>query len=223
MMARSKTLLVPSIMPAIEILYQDNDLLVVNKPSGLLTVPGRGPDKQDCLINRLLSDFPNARIVHRLDMVTSGLVIIPLCHPSQVHIGRQFELRTMKKKYVAIVNGKLDSNSGEVDLPLICDWPNRPLQIVDHENGKSALTRYEVINYCEQTDSSRIHLEPQTGRTHQLRVHMQALGHPILGDPFYAPPAIQAKAPRLCLHAQSLSFKHPSHEELISIDCPPDF
>lgn len=209
----------PALLPSI--VYCDDDLLVVDKPAGLLTVPGRGPDKQDCLINRLLPHYPNARIVHRLDQATSGLVIIPLGYEPQKHLARQFEQRLIHKRYVAVVGGDVRETQGEVDLPLICDWPNRPRQKVDHEHGKSALTRYRVLARLEQ--HTRLELEPVTGRSHQLRVHMLSLGHPILGDTLYAPPALRDCTDRLLLHATRLSFTHPRTEQAITLDLPPSF
>lgn len=211
-------------MSTYTVIYADDDLMVVNKPSGLLTVPGRGPDKQDCLINRILSVRPEARIVHRLDMSTSGLVIIPLNHPCQVAIGHQFEKRLVKKQYLALVDGKLTPPQGQVNLPLICDWPNRPRQIVDHDNGKAATTDYEVLEYDEENDNSRVRLSPLTGRSHQLRVHMQALGHAIIGDQLYAQGAALAKSPRLCLQAQMIAFEHPSRDgEEVKIEIEAEF
>ena len=207
----------------IPILYQDDAILVVNKPSGLLTVPGRGPEKQDCLIKRLLQPYPNARIVHRLDQATSGLVIIALSHAAQKSMGRRFEERKIEKSYVAVVHGLISQASGEVDLPLICDWPNRPRQIVDHENGKSALTRYEVLESNQEKQRTRVALFPFTGRSHQLRVHMQALGHVILGDQLYATGPALAASERLLLHATSLSFLHPISEQALEIHSPPPF
>ncbi|MBU2884148.1 RNA pseudouridine synthase [Gilvimarinus agarilyticus] len=213
----------PCTAHSIPIVWQDNDLLVVNKPSGLLTVPGRGPEKQDCLINRLLVDFPNSRIVHRLDQPTSGLVLIPQNHHAHKTLGRQFETRTISKQYIAVVDGCLKLDSGEIDLPLICDWPNRPRQMVDHENGKNALTRYQVLDRCEAKGNTRLALTPVTGRSHQLRVHMLALGHPILGDTLYAPEPVIARASRLQLHARHIEFTHPVSDEKIFVTCEPSF
>ncbi|GAA6152132.1 pseudouridine synthase [Pseudoteredinibacter isoporae] len=210
-------------MQDIAIVYQDQHLLAVNKPPGLLSVPGRGPDKQDCLINRILPAYPNARIVHRLDMATSGLLLIPLSHESQVALGQQFEQRTMDKQYCALVEGKVDPKEQQIDLPLICDWPNRPLQMVDHENGKPAQTRLEYVSYDADIHCSRVTLKPLTGRSHQLRVHMQAIGHPILGDEFYAPEAVKQKSPRLCLHAEWLTLQHPVTKHTLDLHCPADF
>lgn len=210
-------------MQAIEILWQDEHLLVVNKPPGLLTVPGRGPEKQDCLINRLLVPHPNSRIVHRLDQPTSGIVIVPQSYTALKHIGRQFETRQVSKEYIAVVAGLLDTDSGEVNLPLICDWPNRPRQMVDHENGKNALTHYRVLERRADDCTTRVRLTPVTGRSHQLRVHMQSLGHPIVGDTLYAPDAIAQSSPRLKLHARHIEFTHPVTETPIVVTCEPAF
>lgn len=208
---------------AIDILYQDDDLLILNKPAGLLTVPGKGPEKQDCLINRAIRFNPNARVVHRLDQGTSGLVMIPLNYQTLRTLTRQFEGRGIHKRYQAVVSGLLEKDEGEVDLPLICDWPNRPLQKVCFEQGKAALTRYQVVSRDTSRGTTRVELEPVSGRTHQLRVHMLSLGHPIVGDQLYAPPAIQAMAPRLLLHASHLQLRHPITGIEVSIHCPPEF
>ncbi len=204
-----------------EIIYADEALLVVNKPAGLLTVPGRGPEKQDCLIGRLLPHYPNARIVHRLDQATSGLVLIPLGYEPQKHLARQFEQRQVHKRYIAVVGGALETDVGEVDLPLICDWPNRPKQKVDYTEGKAALTRYRVLR--REAGSTRVELEPVTGRSHQLRVHMLALGHPILGDNLYAPPEYLKASDRLLLHATAISFTHPGTGVTVHCDSSPTF
>lgn len=209
--------------PDIPILYEDADLLVVEKPAGLLSVPGRGEDNQDCLINRLIVDFPNARIVHRLDMATSGIIIIALNHQTQATISQYFANREIEKSYIAVIAGCVSEEEGTIDLPLICDWENRPKQIVDHENGKSAQTHYQCLNYSTSTDTTRVQLKPITGRSHQLRVHMQALGHPILGDPFYAPQEIIDKSPRLLLHASQLIFNHPVINRKMIIVSPAPF
>lgn len=210
-------------MQAVDILWQDEHLLVVNKPSGLLTVPGRGPDKQDCLISRLLVSHPNSRIVHRLDQPTSGLVIVPQSYEALKHIGRQFETRQVSKQYIAVVAGLLEQDTGEIELPLICDWPNRPRQMVDHENGKHALTRYRALRRDTEQHTTRIELTPVTGRSHQLRVHMLSLGHPIVGDTLYAPDTIAAASDRLLLHAQWISFAHPITGDTLELTCPSEF
>ena len=201
----------------IPILYQDDSLLVVDKPHDLLTTPGRGPDKQDCLINCLLPQYPNARIVHRLDMATSGIVVLALSHAAQAAMGQLFEKRRINKTYTAIVGGKLHASSGVIDKPLICDWENRPIQQICFDSGKAALTYYNAIEYDVMNDWTRVSLEPKTGRSHQLRVHMLSLGHPIIGDFFYAPQPILAKSARLLLHASQLSFEHPFLDELVNL------
>lgn len=207
----------------ITILYQDDDLLILNKPAGLLTVPGKGPEKQDCLINRALKFNPNARVVHRLDQGTSGIVMIPLNYQTLRTMTKQFEARDIHKRYMAVVGGLLEQDEGEVMLPLICDWPNRPLQKVCHEHGKPAHTRYQVIERDEARQVTRVKLEPVSGRTHQLRVHMLSMGHAILGDQLYAPDELRAMAPRLLLHACHIHLHHPISGKFISIDCEPDF
>ena len=208
---------------SIQILYQDSDLLILNKPAGLLTVPGKGPDKQDCLINRALKYNPNARVIHRLDQGTSGIVMLPLNYPTQKALTHQFQQRQVHKRYQAVVQGLVKEDEGEIDLPLICDWPNRPLQKVCHEHGKSALTRYRVLQRDPARNISRVQLKPVSGRTHQLRVHMLTLGHPILGDQLYAPEEVKALAPRLLLHAYRLELIHPTTGHSLALENPPDF
>ena len=188
------------------ILHHDHELLVVDKPAGLLSVPGKGPELADCLIARIQAVFPEALLVHRLDRDTSGVMVFALTPHAQRHLGLQFEKRQMKKTYVARVWGEMAEKEGTVDLPLIVDWPNRPLQHVNHETGKQALTDWKVMRV--EGGNTRVRLFPKTGRSHQLRVHMLALGHPILGDPFYAKGEAR-DAPRLMLHAESLRLRHP--------------
>ena len=190
----------------LEILHEDHELLVVNKPSGLLSVPGRGPELADCLLTRVQAAFPQALLVHRLDRDTSGIIVFGLTPHAQRTLSMQFEKRIPRKVYVARVAGALEPKKGEVDLPLIVDWPNRPLQKVCHETGKPALTEYRVLKTSDA--ESRVRLMPKTGRSHQLRVHMLALGHPILGDPLYATGAA-ADHPRLMLHSEELRINHP--------------
>lgn len=190
----------------LDILHQDHEILLVNKPSGLLSVPGNGDHLSDCLIARVKEAFPEALLVHRLDMDTSGVMIFGLTPHAQRHLGLQFEKRQTKKTYVARVWGEMAEKTGEVDLPLIVDWPNRPLQMVDPENGKPAQTEWRVMRVGD--GETRVRLYPRTGRSHQLRVHMLALGHPILGDPFYAKGPAR-DFPRLMLHAESLRIRHP--------------
>lgn len=207
----------------LHILHLDDDLLIVNKPAGLLTVPGKGPEKQDCLINRALKFNPNARVVHRLDQGTSGIVMFPLNYMCLKLLTKQFEARGIHKHYVAVVAGLIEQDEGEVQLPLICDWPNRPLQKVCFESGKPAHTRYTVLERNQDNNSTRVRLEPVSGRTHQLRVHMLSLGHPMLGDQLYSPPDIQAQAPRLLLHAQHIRLTHPITRAAIEVECLAEF
>ena len=190
----------------LEIIHQDHEILLVNKPSGLLSVPGKGPELADCLIARVQSAFPEALLVHRLDRDTSGVMIFALTPHAQRHLGLQFEKRQVQKVYVARVWGRVEEDKGAVDLPLIVDWPNRPKQHVDFENGKPAVTDWRVLKRGDR--ETRMRLMPKTGRSHQLRVHMKEIGHPILGDPFYAEGEALA-APRLMLHAESLRLRHP--------------
>jgi tRNA pseudouridine32 synthase/23S rRNA pseudouridine746 synthase len=188
------------------ILHEDAEVLLVDKPSGLLSVPGKGEHLADCLIARVQAVFPDALLVHRLDRDTSGVMIFAMTPYAQRHLGLQFEKRMTRKTYVARVWGKPAEKSGTVDLPLIVDWPNRPLQMVCHKTGKPAQTDWKVIKSDGET--SRLRLFPKTGRSHQLRVHMLALGHPILGDPFYATGPAR-DFPRLMLHSEELRFNHP--------------
>ncbi|MCK0140294.1 RluA family pseudouridine synthase [Aliiroseovarius sp. F47248L] len=188
------------------IVHQDHELLLVDKPAGLLSVPGKGEHLADCLIARIQAVFPDALLVHRLDRDTSGIMVFAMTPHAQRHLGLQFEKRQVKKVYVARVWGHVPEREGIVDLPLIVDWPNRPKQHVDFENGKPAITNWKVLKY--EDDATRMRLFPQTGRSHQLRVHMKEIGHSILGDPFYAEGEAR-NAPRLMLHAESLRVRHP--------------
>ncbi|MBA4380961.1 MAG: RNA pseudouridine synthase [Sideroxydans sp.] len=209
-----------------DILFQDAHLLIVHKPAGLLSVPGRGEDKQDCLSARIQQVFPDALVVHRLDMATSGLMVFARSEAMQRELSRMFREREVTKRYVALVAGVLENEVGEIDLPLIVDWPNRPRSKVDHELGKPSLTRYRLLG-VESLSSrakigasfdtalptqdernlavSRVELEPITGRTHQLRLHLASIGHPIIGDTLYG----GRSAERLMLHATRLAFNHP--------------
>ncbi|WP_445945181.1 bifunctional tRNA pseudouridine(32) synthase/23S rRNA pseudouridine(746) synthase RluA [Shewanella sp.] len=197
----------PPTTPWLEVLHQDKDVLVVNKPSGLLSVPGRDPAHADSIYKRVLEQHPNAQIVHRLDMATSGVMVVALRRSAERELKRQFHDRETKKVYYARVAGHLKPIHTRVDLPLICDWPNRPRQKVDHKLGKASSTLIEIISYGKR--STLVKLSPITGRSHQLRVHMMALGHPILGDGFYADSLAKRLAPRLLLHAAELTFCHP--------------
>ena len=190
------------------LLYQDPSILVVDKAPGLLTVPGRLPENKYSLQNLLLKRFPNSRIVHRLDQPTSGLLIIPQSQSALSHIAKQFQSRTVTKRYQAVVNGLILSASGTVNQPLMCDWPNRPKQMIDPQ-GKPAETQFRVLERDEQFDKTRVALFPVTGRSHQLRVHMAHLGHAILGDRLYADSLTVTKSPCLMLHAEQITFRHP--------------
>ena len=188
------------------ILHDDHEVLLVDKPSGLLSVPGKGEHLADCLIARVQAAFPQALLVHRLDRDTSGVIIFALTPHAQRHLGLQFEKRMTKKTYIARVWGEVAERTGTIDLPMIVDWPNRPLQMICHETGKQAQTDWRVLR--SKGKETRIRLMPKTGRSHQLRVHMLALGHPILGDPFYATGPAR-DYPRLMLHSETLQFRHP--------------
>ena len=201
------------------LIHDDDQILVVDKPTGLLSVPGRGEDRADCLIARLRRAFPTVLLVHRLDLDTSGVMVFALTPHAQRHLGQQFERRQVKKSYVARLWGRLDQKSGTVDQPLMVDWPNRPRQMI-HPDGRPAQTDWRVIRagYSE----TRVRLNPLTGRSHQLRVHMAHLGHPILGDPLYATgPA--ADFPRLMLHAETLRLRHPDSNVTMTFSAEPPF
>lgn len=209
----------PPTDPYLSVVYEDTALLVLDKPSGLLTVPGRDPAHKDSLASRAQQRYPDALIVHRLDMDTSGLVV--MARGAEMHrmLSGLFQQRAVDKKYLARVWGEPEQDSGEVDLPLICDWPNRPKQKVDFEVGKPSLTRWKKLS--SDGESCLLELTPVTGRSHQLRVHMQAIGHPILGDPFYAHPQAAAAASRLLLHAKELSFVDPVQKNARHFFCDP--
>lgn len=209
--------------PGFGLIYADHALIVANKPSGLLSVPGRGIDKQDCLITRVQAEYPDALIVHRLDFDTSGLLVLARGKAMHRRLSILFQDRRVDKRYIAVVAGEFGQSSGEVCLPLIVDWPNRPLHKVDFATGKPSLTRYRVLSYDVAGHCSRLELTPETGRTHQLRVHMQALGHPILGDSLYADPMTRTRADRLLLHAEYLAFAHPESGEQLSFTCAANF
>ncbi len=190
----------------LQILHADHEIVVVDKPAGLLSVPGRGAHLADCLLARVQAVFPEALLVHRLDRDTSGVMVFALTAPAQRNLGLQFERRKTRKTYVARVAGRLEPRSGTVELPLIVDWPNRPRQKVCFETGKPALTEWRVQR--REEGETRVKLMPKTGRSHQLRVHMAELGHPILGDPFYAEGAAR-DWPRMMLHSEELRIHHP--------------
>ena len=201
----------------IEILHQDDQIIVVNKPAGLLSVPGKLAGREDCMTSRLQAAHWDTLLVHRLDCDTSGVMIYARTKQAQGFLGQEFEKRRAKKAYVARVWGQLSPDVGHIDLPLCTDWPNRPRQMVDHENGRAAQTDWQVI--ARDAEETRVRLFPLTGRSHQLRVHMLAQGCPILGDPIYATGAALA-FPRLMLHAESLSLHHPATGEWVSFGAP---
>ncbi|RDC71564.1 RluA family pseudouridine synthase [Rhodovulum sp. 12E13] len=203
----------------VQILHRDASLLVVVKPAGLLSVPGKAEGAEDCLIARLGRMDRETRLVHRLDRDTSGVMVFARSKQAQRHLGRQFERRYVSKAYEAVVAGHLDG-AGEVDLPLVADWPNRPRQMVCHARGRPARTRWRALSHDD--GATRVALAPETGRSHQLRVHMAALGHPILGDPLYGL-AEGADAPRLMLHASRLAFRHPEGGTPVAFESRPPF
>jgi len=208
-------------MAAPELVYIDDTLIVVNKPAGLPSVPGRAEGLQDCMASRVQAIAADALVVHRLDMATSGLLVFARGKAAQRQLSDAFAQRQVGKTYVAVVAGQLAQDSGEIDLPLLTDWPNRPRQKVDFETGKPSLTRYRVLSRSQH--DTRVALEPITGRSHQLRVHLLALGHPIVGDALYAPPDVQARAPRLLLHAGSLTLVHPVSGSTMRFDSTAPF
>lgn len=211
----------PPTEPWLEVIYQDKDLIVLNKPSGLLTNPGRGPHLADCLLSRVQQQYPLAQLVHRLDMATSGLVVIALRRKAEAALKLQFANRSVSKRYLAMVWGTLAQTSGSIDVPLIADAENLPKQKVCLQTGKTAVTHYTVLQ--QLTDRALVELRPVTGRSHQLRLHMLHLGHPILGDAFYAHTEALAAASRLQLHAASLQLNQPYNGERLSFNADSDF
>lgn len=206
------------------ILHLSEHVIVVDKPSGLLSVPGRGAGKEDCLSRRVQAEFPDALIVHRLDMGTSGIVVMGRGAKAQRELSVMFEERRVRKRYQAVVEGHWNAApTGEIDLPITVDWPNRPKQKVNHSMGRPSLTRYRVLDTDTSRAISRLELDPITGRSHQLRVHMEAMGHPILGDDFYGTPASCAKADRLMLHACEIELSDPGTGRPLRVECPPPF
>ncbi len=203
------------------LLHVDEDILVVEKPTLLLSVPGRGEQKQDCVVSRLQQSYGEVLVVHRLDWETSGLMLLARNKVAQREMSRQFQQREVGKCYTAVVHGRVSVQSGEVDVPLICDWQNRPRQKVCHETGKPSLTRWNVVERGEV--STRLLLSPVTGRSHQLRVHMLSMGHPILGDPLYAQGEALTMAERLLLHATTLNICHPTSGEPMQFESPAPF
>ncbi len=208
---------------ALRCVHVDDACVVVDKPSGLLSVPGRGAHLQDCVAARVQARWPDARVVHRLDMATSGLLLFARGALAQRRLSEAFAQRAVEKRYVAVVQGSVEQASGEIDLPLLTDWPNRPRQKVCLAQGKPSLTRWRVIGRDPLRHTTRLELTPLTGRSHQLRVHLLALGHPIVGDALYAPPEVQAEADRLLLHADALGFAQPVSGDWLRFESPAPF
>jgi tRNA pseudouridine32 synthase/23S rRNA pseudouridine746 synthase len=207
----------------VRILLHDRHLVVVDKPAGLLSVPGIGPEKADCLVARLQATAPGARIVHRLDFDTSGVIVLALDADTHRELSRQFQDREVRKRYVAVVAGHVAGDSGEIDLPLRKEAMGSARQMVHPTEGKPSVTRWRVLERLENPPRTRLSLEPLTGRSHQLRVHCLAIGHPILGDPLYAPPEWRDAAPRLMLHAEMLEFTHPATGERVCVEATAGF
>ena len=211
----------PAYLPhEIPVLYHDDYIVALDKPSGLLSVKGIGPSKIDCLALRAASAIEGARIVHRLDMDTSGVIVLARDAETHRELSRQFQDREVEKEYVAVVGGSLKEDSGDIDIPIRKDMDNPPKQCVDYDQGKSSQTAWSVLQ--RKPDRTRVLLAPKTGRSHQLRVHLKEIGHPILGDNLYAPPELLAMAARLQLHAQKLVVTHPASKERITFysACP---
>ena len=209
-------------------LHADDALLVLVKPAGLLSVPGRGADKQDCASARAQQQWPGALVVHRLDMATSGLLLMARTPDVQRALSHAFAEREVEKHYQAIVQGCMSAPEsqggwGDIELPIAADWERRPLRVIDHERGKPSHTRWRVLAMDEAAQTTRLELSPITGRTHQLRLHLAAIGHAILGDALYAGASTQARAPRLLLHATRLAFTHPTNGAWVQYALPPDF
>ncbi|MDR2031655.1 MAG: RNA pseudouridine synthase [Azoarcus sp.] len=210
----------PPLYP-LDYVYVDKTVIVVVKPSGLLSVPGRGEGKQDCLLARVRLDYPDALTVHRLDMETSGLIVFARGTAAQRDLSMAFQNRHVYKRYIAVVHGCVIEDTGRVEAPMIVDWPNRPRQKIDFEHGRPALSLYRVLR--READRTRLELEPVTGRSHQLRVHMLRLGHPIIGDGLYAPSPVRMLADRMLLHAAELRFAHPADAIPLSFSSTPPF
>ncbi|MFW9610606.1 MAG: RluA family pseudouridine synthase [Fluviibacter sp.] len=210
-------------LESITLVHDADGLLVIDKPAGLLSQPGRRPEKWDSVITRLQPHYPDAVVVHRLDEPTSGLMMLARGQAMSSGLSRAFRERQIHKRYEAIVAGLMMNDQGSIDFPLIADWPNRPRQKIDYETGKPSLTHYWVLERNEAENWTRVDLEPFTGRSHQLRLHLMALGHPILGDPLYADPETFVRAPRMCLHARHLRFDHPETSAPMVFDLPVPF
>ena len=222
---------------SISVIFEDGALLVLDKPSGMLSVPGKGDGKQDCLSARVQALYPDALVVHRLDMATSGLMLMARGAQAQRILSMAFASRDVVKRYCAVVSGHLASADpcapdvwGVIDLPIAADWPRRPLRVIDAEHGKPSVTRWRLAHgggggsdFDRSAPFTRLELEPLTGRSHQLRVHLAALGHPILGDLLYAPASVQARSSRLLLHASALTLAHPLTASPVGFTSAPPF
>lgn len=216
----------------LEAIHIDDSLIILSKAAGLLAVPGRGEDKQDCLSRRVQQQYPDALIVHRLDMATSGLMLMARGTAVQSALAKLFESRAVRKSYTAIVEGDMRDKQNAavdaegwrlIDLAIAADWQHRPLRVIDAEHGKSSQTRWRTLAFDGVANTTRLELEPVTGRSHQLRVHLQALGHPIVGDALYGRDGVASAASRMLLHATRLVFQHPVNGELLSVISQPDF
>lgn len=208
-------------MHSVNILFSDSEIIIVDKAPGILSVPGRGPEKLDSVSHRLSLHFPEVHIVHRLDMATSGIMVFARNKEALRSLQQQFQNRQTEKSYQAIIAGHLTPTQGAINLPMRCDWPNRPKQMVCYEYGKKSLTRWRIMEYT--ANNTRVELIPFTGRSHQLRIHCDALGHPILGDNLYGTTESQAATEQLCLHAQTLTFTHPSTNKRLTFSSPAPF
>lgn len=213
----------PRCMLPPRVVFADEHLIVIDKASGLLSVPGRDINNRDCVVSRLQADYGQILVVHRLDFDTSGLLVLARNAKTQSELSKQFQARSVKKVYEALVWGIVESDEGEINLPLALDWPNRPLHRVDYETGKPSLTHYRVMTRDPEKNYTRLALFPVTGRSHQLRVHLLAIGHPILGCPLYAHPEAQNAAERLTLHARLLEFTHPMTDERLKLEAAVPF
>lgn len=215
--------IIPRCLGEYELLHEEPHFVVVNKPDGLLTVPGRNPLNHDSLYSRLEKKYGTVWVVHRLDMDTSGLLIVARTREGASVFGKLFQNRLIEKQYVAVVDGLVEQDQGHIYAPLIADWPNRPLQKVCEETGKASHTEFQVLSRDTERKQSRMLLIPHTGRSHQLRIHMRELGHPIVGCDMYSPDEVCYAADRLLLHAQKLSFDNPFSEGVIVCESPPVF
>lgn len=219
---QAKPYIVPVCHSDVRILYRDDTLLLVEKPDLLLSVPGRLPQNKDCMITRVQQRYPSATVVHRLDLDTSGIMMVPLQREAHAELSRQFQRRAIEKTYTAILWGILEEDEGTIDLPIACDWENRPMQKICYEDGKPSITHYRVLSRDHEKNCTRVSLHPVTGRSHQLRIHSREIGHPILGCDMYAHEEALQAAPRLMLHATEIRFAHPVYQHpVIGYSAPP--